>query len=60
MKFRLLGELNGHLNRVLHISLNPSGDTLVSAAADETLRFWKLYNREKNKKSNNKFLNNTV
>lgn len=50
MKFKLLGELNGHINRVLHISLNPTGDTLVSAAADETLRFWKLYNLENKKK----------
>lgn len=36
-------ELNGHTNRVLHMSLSPNGTTVVSAAADETLRFWKVF-----------------
>jgi len=39
----LLGELQGHTNRVLHLALSPEGDRVVSASADETLRFWKLY-----------------
>lgn len=37
-------ELNGHTNRVLHMSMSPDGNTVVSAAADETLRFWKVFN----------------
>jgi len=36
-------ELNGHTNRVLHTCLSPDGSTVVSAAADETLRFWKVF-----------------
>lgn len=44
---KLIGELNGHQNRVLHISLNPEGNVLASAGADETLRFWKLCDIEK-------------
>ena len=36
-------ELNGHTNRVLHMSLSPDASTVVSAAADETLRFWKVF-----------------
>jgi cell division cycle protein 20 (cofactor of APC complex) len=36
-------ELTGHTSRVLHMSLSPDGETVVSAAADETLRFWKVF-----------------
>jgi len=39
-----LAELIGHSARVLHTSLSPDGNKLVSLASDETLRFWKLYN----------------
>jgi cell division cycle 20, cofactor of APC complex len=38
-----LGELRGHEARVLHTALSPNGETLASAAADETLRFWKVF-----------------
>lgn len=37
-------QLAGHDVRPLHICLSPDATTLVSAAPDETLRFWKLYN----------------
>jgi len=36
-------ELTGHTARVLHLSLAPDGSTVCSAAADETLRFWKVF-----------------
>jgi cell division cycle protein 20 (cofactor of APC complex) len=36
-------ELTGHTSRVLHTALSPDGTTVVSAAADETLRFWKVF-----------------
>jgi len=35
-------ELDGHTARVLHMALSPDG-TVVSAAADETLRFWDVF-----------------
>lgn len=38
-----MAELKGHTSRVLHTSLSPDGQTVVSAAADETLRFWKVF-----------------
>ncbi|KAI0562477.1 cell division cycle 2 cofactor of APC complex [Gracilaria domingensis] len=38
-----MAELKGHSSRVLHMSLSPDGQTVVSAAADETLRFWKVF-----------------
>ena len=35
-------ELTGHTARVLHLAQSPDGTTVVSAAADETLRFCKI------------------
>ncbi|KAK2569872.1 Cell division cycle protein 20-like protein [Acropora cervicornis] len=36
-------ELTGHTCRVLHMAMSPDGQTVVSAAADETLRLWKCF-----------------
>ena len=36
-------ELKGHTARVLHMAMSPDGSTVVSAAADETLRFWDIF-----------------
>jgi len=38
-----LTELKGHTSRVLHLAQSPDGCTIVSAAGDETLRFWKIF-----------------
>ena len=35
--------LQGHTARVLHMAVSPDGETVVSGAADETLRFWKAF-----------------
>ena len=40
-----IAELTGHTSRVLHMAQSPDGTTIVSAAADETLRFWKILGR---------------
>eukprot|EP00908_Phaeocystis_cordata_P004931 Transcript_15350.p6 GENE.Transcript_15350~~Transcript_15350.p6 ORF type:complete len:413 (-),score=134.86 Transcript_15350:1570-2808(-) len=37
-----VAELRGHTRRVLHMAASPDGTTIVTAAADETLRFWKV------------------
>ena len=37
-----VAELTGHTSRVLHMAQSPDGQTVVSAAADETLRHWKI------------------
>lgn len=36
-------ELTGHTSRVLNMEMSPDGGTVVSAAADETLRFWNIF-----------------
>lgn len=36
-------ELKGHTARVLHMAMSPDGSAVVSAAADETLRFWDIF-----------------
>ncbi len=36
-------ELEGHTSRVLHLACSPDGTTVVSAAGDETLRFWEVF-----------------
>jgi len=43
-------ELTGHTARVLHTALSPDGSYLCSAAADETLQFWRVFDPEKKKK----------
>lgn len=37
-------ELHGHTARVLHMAKSPDGRTICSASADETLRFWDVFN----------------
>lgn len=36
-------ELTGHTARVLQIAMSPDGSTVMSAAADETLRLWNCF-----------------
>jgi hypothetical protein len=43
-----LCDLRGHTSRVLHLALSPDGTTIASAAADETLRFWKVFQQNNN------------
>jgi cell division cycle protein 20 (cofactor of APC complex) len=46
-----MAELTGHTARVLHMAQSPDGNTVVSAAADETLRFWKVFGDDSSKKA---------
>lgn len=39
--------LKGHSFRVLHLTLSADGTTVVSGAGDETLRYWKLFDKLK-------------
>ncbi|AET40554.1 Cdh1p Ecym_6169 [Eremothecium cymbalariae DBVPG len=42
-----LAVLKGHSFRVLHLTLSADGTTIVSGAGDETLRYWKLFDKSK-------------
>jgi len=43
---RRTATLYGHSNRVLYAALSPDGETLLTGAADATLRFWSLFPRK--------------
>jgi len=38
-----LATLTGHSLRVLYLAVSPDGQTIVTGAGDETLRFWSLF-----------------
>ncbi|KAJ5124797.1 uncharacterized protein N7515_008622 [Penicillium bovifimosum] len=37
--------LTGHTFRVLYLAMSPDGETIVTGAGDETLRFWNIYDK---------------
>lgn len=41
-----LAEFTGHTSRVLHLEKSPDGLTVVSAAGDETIRFWRIWDTD--------------
>lgn len=38
-----LATLTGHTLRVLYLACSPDGQTIVTGAGDETLRFWNVF-----------------
>ena len=40
-----LATLTGHTMRVLYLAISPDGQTIVTGAGDETLRFWNVFPR---------------
>uniref|UniRef100_A0A7S1JCM1 CDC20/Fizzy WD40 domain-containing protein n=1 Tax=Eutreptiella gymnastica TaxID=73025 RepID=A0A7S1JCM1_9EUGL len=46
-----IADLKGHESRVLYTALSPDGKMVVSAAGDETIRFWKVFDQEAKKVS---------
>ncbi|EGR34333.1 hypothetical protein IMG5_016240 [Ichthyophthirius multifiliis] len=38
-----VAELTGHTSRVLFLAMSPDGQTIVTGAGDETLRFWNVF-----------------
>lgn len=40
-----VASLTGHTLRVLYLAMSPDGQTIVTGAGDETLRFWNAFAR---------------
>jgi cell division cycle 20-like protein 1, cofactor of APC complex len=39
--------LSGHESRVLYLAASPDGESIVTGAGDETLKFWKVFPSKK-------------
>ena len=53
--------LTGHTYRVLYLAMSPDGQTIVTGAGDETLRFWNVFpniNKENEETLNSKLVLN--
>ncbi|KAG6828303.1 hypothetical protein H0H92_008468, partial [Tricholoma furcatifolium] len=44
-RLSMVAALGGHTNRVLYLAMSPDGETIVTGAGDETLRFWAAFPR---------------
>jgi cell division cycle 20-like protein 1 (cofactor of APC complex) len=47
---RKVTTLTGHTYRVLYLAVSPSGESILTGAGDETLRFWNVFNSSHYKK----------
>jgi WD40 repeat protein len=45
-----IAEMKGHTNRILAVELGPDGEHVASIGADESLRFWRVFERKKERK----------
>jgi cell division cycle 20-like protein 1 (cofactor of APC complex) len=44
--------LTGHSSRVLHLASSPDGESIVTGAGDETLRFWNVFPKNQKDQEN--------
>ena len=47
-----LATLTGHTLRVLYLAGSPDGQSIVTGAGDETLRFWNVFPGSRNRTNN--------
>eukprot|EP00040_Diaphanoeca_grandis_P023268 m.126247 g.126247 ORF g.126247 m.126247 type:complete len:490 (+) comp29192_c0_seq1:441-1910(+) len=52
-----IATLTGHTYRVLYLAMSPDGQTIVTGAGDETLRFWNVFSKTRSPKQNKSVLN---
>jgi len=45
-----VAKLTGHSLRVLYLSMSPDGESVVTGAGDETLRFWNIFSKNTTQK----------
>jgi cell division cycle 20-like protein 1 (cofactor of APC complex) len=48
-----VANLTGHTFRVLYLAMSPDGQNIVTGAGDETLRFWTVFNKSRQKQNQN-------
>ncbi|KRK00519.1 fizzy-related protein homolog [Drosophila yakuba] len=48
-----VARLSGHTQRVLHLSVSPDNESIVTGGADETLRFWTVFTKQQTSKETN-------
>jgi cell division cycle 20-like protein 1 (cofactor of APC complex) len=46
-----IASLSGHSHRVLYLAMSPAGETIVTGAGDETLRFWDAFPKKEDLES---------
>lgn len=46
-----IARINAHSSRVLHLALSPDGQTIASAAGDETIKFWNIFENSRSSSS---------
>ncbi|XP_047110232.1 fizzy-related protein homolog [Schistocerca piceifrons] len=52
-----VAKLTGHSYRVLYLAVSPDGESIVTGAGDETLRFWNVFSKTRSQKENKSVLN---
>ncbi|XP_029345814.1 fizzy-related protein homolog [Acyrthosiphon pisum] len=52
-----IAKLTGHTFRVLYLSMSPDGESIVTGAGDETLRFWNIFSKARSHKEPKSKLN---
>lgn len=52
-----IAKLTGHTLRVLYLASSPDGESIVTGAGDETLRFWNVFSKSQTRKEINSALN---
>ncbi|ORZ28753.1 WD40-repeat-containing domain protein [Lobosporangium transversale] len=52
--------LSGHSMRVLYLALSPDGQTVVTGAGDETLRFWNVFQKSKSERRDDEGLSGVI
>ncbi|KAF9431747.1 substrate-specific activator of APC-dependent proteolysis [Entomortierella beljakovae] len=52
--------LTAHTLRVLYLALSPDGQTIVTGAGDETLRFWNVFQKSKSERRDEDGLSSSV
>lgn len=51
-----LQTLTGHSYRVLYLGMSPDGESIVTGAGDETLRFWNMFPSSSKTSRNSKLM----